>query len=86
VTKGAHNIIEPLALKKPVIVGPHIWTIAYPAHEAIAAGVCDNVQTPETLLHAVQHPTPVSDAQITQFYDDHAGGVARTLAAIERAL
>jgi 3-deoxy-D-manno-octulosonic-acid transferase len=86
VTKGAHNIIEPLALKKPVIVGPHIWTIAYPAHEAIAAGVCDNVQTPEALLHAVQHPTPVSDAQITQFYYDHAGGVARTLAAIDRAL
>jgi 3-deoxy-D-manno-octulosonic-acid transferase len=86
VTKGAHNIIEPLALKKPVIVGPHIWTIAYPAYEAIAAGVCDNVQTPEDLCAAIQNPTPVSDAQITQFYDDHAGGVARTIAAIDRAL
>ncbi|MDO6590144.1 3-deoxy-D-manno-octulosonic acid transferase [Loktanella sp. D2R18] len=86
VTKGAHNIIEPLALKKPVIVGPHIWTIAYPAQEAIAAGVCDNVQTADDLLKAVQHPAPVSDAQITRFYDDHAGGVDRTIAAIDRAL
>ncbi|SFR32791.1 3-deoxy-D-manno-octulosonic-acid transferase [Yoonia tamlensis] len=86
VPKGAHNIIEPLALKKPVIVGPHIWTIAYPAQEAIAAGVCHNVQTPTELCAAVIHPAPVTDAQITQFYDDHAGGVARTLAAIDRAL
>ena len=86
VTKGAHNIIEPLALKKPVIVGPHIWTIAYPAQEAIAAGVCHNVQTPAELYAAIQNPAPVSDTQITQFYDDHAGGVARTLAAIAEAL
>ena len=34
---GAHNIIEPLALKRPVIVGPEIHTIEYPAVEAIAA-------------------------------------------------
>ncbi|HLQ18276.1 MAG TPA: glycosyltransferase N-terminal domain-containing protein, partial [Tabrizicola sp.] len=38
--KGSHNIIEPLALKKPVLVGPHIQTIEYPAVEAMAAGVC----------------------------------------------
>ncbi|MDP5085771.1 MAG: 3-deoxy-D-manno-octulosonic acid transferase [Yoonia sp.] len=84
--KGAHNIIEPLALKKPVIVGPHIWTIAYPATEAIAAGVCLHVQTETELLNAVRHPTQIADAQITEFYADHAGGVGRTLAAIPRAL
>ena len=28
---GAHNIIEPLALARPVIVGPEIHTIEYPA-------------------------------------------------------
>jgi 3-deoxy-D-manno-octulosonic-acid transferase len=82
VTKGAHNIIEPLALKKPVIVGPHIWTIAYPAAEAIAAGVCHHVQTPDELLTAVQAPVPVTDAQITAFYKAHAGAVARTLACL----
>lgn len=86
VTKGAHNIIEPLALKKPVIVGPHIWTIAYPAQEAIAAGVCAHVQTAAELQQVVQHPPEVTAAQISRFYEAHAGGVARTLAAIDRVM
>ena len=86
VPKGAHNVIEPLALKKPVIVGPHTWTIEYPATEAIAAGVCQRLKTKADLLAEVQSPTVVSDAQITAFYQDHAGGVARTLAAIQKAL
>ena len=86
VPKGAHNVIEPLALEKPVIVGPHIWTIEYPATEAIAAGVCALVETPDALAREVADPRPVTEAQITQFYADHAGGVARTLAAIPKAL
>ena len=86
VSKGAHNVIEPLALKKSVIVGPHIWTIEYPATEAIAAGVCNVVETPAQLTAAVKNPPEATDAQITQFYDDHAGGVIRTLAAIEKAV
>ncbi len=86
VPKGAHNVIEPLALRKPVIVGPHIWTIEYPAAEAIAAGVCTLVETPEALQQIVQSPSQVTDAQIAGFYDAHAGGVRRTLAAIEKAL
>jgi 3-deoxy-D-manno-octulosonic-acid transferase len=86
VTKGAHNVIEPLALRKPVIVGPHIWTIEYPATEAIAAGVCLHVQQEADLLAEVQSPTTVTDAQISAFYDAHAGAVARTLSAIPKAL
>lgn len=86
VEKGAHNIIEPLALKKPVIVGPHIWTIEYPATEAIAAEVCIITPTEADLQHAVSAPSDITDAQITAFYDAHAGGVARTLAAIPKAL
>ena len=86
VEKGAHNIIEPLALKKPVIVGPHIWTIEYPATEAIAAGVCTLVETESALLDTVNAPPAITDAQITAFYDAHAGGVTRTLAAIPTAL
>ena len=84
--KGAHNIIEPLALKKPVIVGPHIWTIEYPATEAIAANVCTVTPTEAALLQAVNAPSDIIDAQITAFYDAHAGGVVRTLAAIPKAL
>ncbi|WP_341367042.1 glycosyltransferase N-terminal domain-containing protein [Yoonia sp. BS5-3] len=86
VEKGAHNIIEPLALKKPVIVGPHIWTIEYPATEAIAAGVCTIVPDATALLNAVLAPPDAGDTQITEFYNAHAGGVTRTLAAIPKAL
>jgi 3-deoxy-D-manno-octulosonic-acid transferase len=50
---GAHNIIEPLALGKPVIVGPAIHTIEYPAAEAIAAGVCFHAETPADLATAL---------------------------------
>jgi 3-deoxy-D-manno-octulosonic-acid transferase len=82
VPKGAHNIIEPLALRKPVVVGPHVWTITYPVVEAAAAGVAQVLQTPDDLLAEITTPTPVTDAQITAFYNDHAGAVVRTLAAI----
>ncbi len=83
VPKGAHNIIEPLALRKPVIVGPHIWTITYPVVEAIAAGVCTMTPSLADLQETVTNPPIITDAQIAQFYTDHAGSVARTLAAID---
>lgn len=35
---GGHNIIEPLALEKPVVTGPSLHGIAYPAYDAIEVG------------------------------------------------
>lgn len=84
--KGAHNIIEPLALRRPVIVGPEVHTIEYPATEAMEAGVCLRVETPEALADALEGwagPTP--DA-IDDFFAEHAGATARTLAALDRRL
>lgn len=85
---GAHNIIEPLAVKKPVIVGPDIHTIEYPAVEAIAAGVCLHVQTPAELDAALAPDAGFapSDAQIASFFAAHAGATERTLAAIPKLL
>jgi 3-deoxy-D-manno-octulosonic-acid transferase len=80
---GAHNIIEPLALQRPVIVGPEIHTIEYPAVEAIAAGVCLQVETPTALAAALTDwpgPTP---AAITAFFAAHSGATERTLAALD---
>ena len=37
--EGSHNIIEPFALEKPVLVGPSIWGIEYPALEALDVGI-----------------------------------------------
>jgi 3-deoxy-D-manno-octulosonic-acid transferase len=83
---GAHNIIEPLALKRPVIVGPEIHTIEYPAVEAIAAGVCLRVESPAALTEALTGwPGPAPQA-IEAFFAAHSGATARTLAALDRAL
>ncbi len=83
---GAHNIIEPLALKRPVIVGPEVHTIEYPVTEAIAAGVCLRVDTPEALADAVTGwPGPESSA-IEAFFTAHSGATEKTLAALDAAL
>ncbi len=82
-SSGAHNIIEPLALKKPVIVGPEIGTIEYPAREAIAAGVCQVVSPDELadeLMTTGDRPTA---ARIEAFFRAHSGATARTIAAID---
>lgn len=81
---GAHNVIEPLAVKKPVIVGPEIHTIEYPAVEAIATGVCLHV-TGIAELEAALKPGSAfapSGAEIDAFFIAHSGATERTLAAI----
>lgn len=84
--QGAHNIVEPLALGKPVIVGPETWTIEYPAEEAIAARICRRV-SPDELAAALAPDAPRPDrAAIDAFLATHAGAVERTLAALPRLL
>lgn len=79
--KGSHNIIEPLALKLPVLVGPHIQTIEYPADEAIAAGVCHQTSADRLVRAVLGWPGPSPQA-ISAFMAAHSGATARTLAAI----
>ena len=85
---GAHNIIEPLAIGKPVVVGPAIHTIEYPAAEAIAAGVCFHAQDAAAFQNALTPqgwPGP-SQADIAAFLQAHSGATARTVRAIEPLL
>jgi 3-deoxy-D-manno-octulosonic-acid transferase len=90
--KGAHNVIEPLALLKPVIVGPEIRTIEYPAVEAIQAGVLSLVKHPEDLAEEIERliNNGPDDAEmlkkISAFYAEHSGGCAKTLAAVSKML
>ena len=82
---GAHNVIEPLALGKPVLVGPHIWTIEYPALEAIEAGAVEKCETIESLAHRTAELLSSSDsyfemkAAARKFHQSNKGGVRKTL-------
>ena len=88
---GAHNVIEPLAQRKPVLVGPNIWTIEFPAKEAIDAGVLFRVETVselagkvEALLGAPERVVELG-TKAAAFHKVHAGSTNRTLAAIARS-
>jgi 3-deoxy-D-manno-octulosonic-acid transferase len=85
---GAHNVIEPLALKKPVMVGHSIWGIEYPGVEALAAGVLQqHTDIPSLAQALVQLLTaPGAYAQAVagaeQFYAEHAGSTSKHMAVL----
>ncbi|VAW20710.1 hypothetical protein MNBD_ALPHA11-2020 [hydrothermal vent metagenome] len=89
---GAHNVIEPLALKKPVFVGPYTWTIEFPALDAIAAGVltqCESIDILGTeILQRLESETSMAqDQQAAQdFYNQHSGAVEKMITAIDEVL
>ena len=87
VMRAASENLVPVTLelggKSPVIVGPEIHTIEYPAVEAIAAGVCLRVETPEALTKALTDwPGPGPEA-IQAFFTAHSGATKKTLAALD---
>lgn len=87
VSKGSHNISEPLCLKKPVIIGPNDYTIEFPAHEAIAAGVCLKMDFEKLAEQLTQSPLQfATKAQLAIFLENVGGGTAKTIAAIESFL
>ena len=85
---GAHNVIEPLALKKPVMVGHSIWGIEYPGVEALAAGVLqqhmDIPSLANALVHLLTAPGAYEQAMAgaEQFYAEHAGSTAKHMAVL----
>jgi 3-deoxy-D-manno-octulosonic-acid transferase len=81
--KGAHNIIEPLALGKPVLTGPVTWPIEYPMEEAKAAGVAIAAQDGRHLTRLLQSPDWTGPAQIAAFFAAHSGAADKTLKALD---
>ena len=85
---GAHNVIEPLALRKPVLVGPQVWSIEYPGAEAKSAGVLTICPTIAALTEQVLAlcRDPAARAALTQrteaFFITHSGATARMMAII----
>lgn len=83
---GAHNIIEPLSLGKPVLTGPVVWPIEYPFVEAEAAGVAIIAQDRHALAQMLAQPQATLSAQIDAFLQEHSGASQRTLDAIDAVL
>ena len=81
VPQGSHNIIEPLLLDKPTIVGPNIWTIEFPAVEAINAGVVKLVKPKDLAGELLE----LSNYQPTsEFVSKMQGSTENTLTAISK--
>lgn len=89
VDSGAHNVIEPLALKKPVMVGPSIWGIEYPGVEALEARVLQQHMTIDSLSAALVHllTDPQAYAQAIAgaeaFYAEHGGSTDKHMAVLQ---
>ena len=80
--EGAHNIIEPFALRKPVIVGPSIFSIEYPALEALDAGILKRVSRKKELAseliksysdHKLNGANKKLSIKIKNFYNSNKG-------------
>lgn len=83
---GAHNIIEALALRKPVLTGPQVFTIEYPFSEAEACGVATSVADAPALSAALVAVGTVPAAAIDRFFAEHAGAASKTLEALPGVL
>ena len=74
--------MDPFALEKPVIVGPSIWGIEYPANEALEAGILNQVFTKGDLVDQLvksfnnftkDKNQEVMKKNISSFYQSHSG-------------
>lgn len=83
---GAHNIIEPLSLGKPVITGPETWSIEFPAIEALEAGVLTICERPEALARMLAGVMGTGSAAALAFHAANAGASARIFEAIRPLL
>jgi 3-deoxy-D-manno-octulosonic-acid transferase len=85
---GGHNIMEPMALGRPVVMGPSIYGIAFAAEPAAAMGAFASLSDATTLEHHIA--TLLGDppaltrmaTAATAFSATQTGAAARTVAAL----
>jgi 3-deoxy-D-manno-octulosonic-acid transferase len=84
---GGQNLIEPCALGRPVIVGPHTYNFSEAAEGAIAAGAARRVADAEEALRAAsaigREDRADMGARASAFVAAHRGAVMRLVDWIE---
>ena len=86
---GSHNVIEPLALRKPVVVGPSVWGIEYPIIEALEARIIKKVENIEEFYEywsgelVRSKKDFLEQRQREEFYKLHSGAVQRCIEKLE---
>ena len=73
--EGSHNIIEPFALQKPVIVGPSIWGIEFPALEALDVGILKKIGGQKELASALV--SAYYDKKRMNFHESHLENIKK---------
>ena len=89
---GGQNLIEPAALGKPVLIGPHTFNFALVTEQAIEAGGAALVMDADALM--AQASSLLQDAgrleemgaKALAFAAQHRGATPRTIAAIRQLL
>ena len=82
---GGQNLIEPCALGRPVLVGPHTFNFREVAAQAIEAGAAIRVADPAALAHEAERlfGDPAARAAMGEagaaFARHHRGATARTI-------
>ena len=89
---GGQNLIEPAALGKPVLIGPHTFNFALVTEQAIAAGGATLVVDADALMAQaaalLQDPARLASMgqKALAFAAQHRGATPRTIAAIQPLL
>ena len=89
---GGQNLIEPAALGKPVLIGPHTFKFALVTEQAIAAGGAALVADADALMAQasalLQDPAQLASMgqKALAFANQHRGATPRTIAAIQPLL
>ncbi|MES2076313.1 MAG: lipid IV(A) 3-deoxy-D-manno-octulosonic acid transferase [Pseudomonadota bacterium] len=89
---GGQNLIEPAALGKPVLIGPHTFNFAVVTEDALAAGGALRVADAAELMAATARLLGDAAARADMgrralaFANQHRGATARTLALLQTLL
>lgn len=90
--KGGHNVSEPLMLARPVVVGPSIYGISFPATDADRDGavrILPDIESIRDNVTRLQLDKSALDAfakDAKSFALRHVGASARTMQVIEKVI